>query len=62
METFRRICIKDWEIKDLNNNLLKVERGKEYITSKVSNDRVTVFSNFWVSVPVSVFAGEQKFT
>jgi hypothetical protein len=57
--TFKRICIKDFVV----GNDFKIERAKEYITSAVDEyGLVTVFSRFWVSVPVSVFAGEIRFT
>ena len=62
MKTFKRICIKDWNVTADNGDFFKVERGKEYITSDVDEGKVVVFSNFWVPVPVDVFAGEIKFT
>ena len=72
METFNRICIKDYEIKDDYGNSARVERGKEYITSAVNSapqlgpkpqrGYVIVFANFWFSVPIEHFAGEQKCT
>ena len=58
----KRICIKNWEIIAQNGDRFKVERGKEYLTSNEKNKEVIVFSNYWVSIPVSCFAGEQKFT
>ncbi len=72
MQTFNRICIKDWEIIADNGDTFKVERGKEYLTSAVDRAPsigpepgkgcVIVFSNFWVPVPVDVFSGEIEFT
>jgi len=61
--TFQRICIQDWEVTAENGDHFKVNRGKEYITSAVNKDgQVVVFGGFWVPVPVSVFAGERRFT
>jgi len=72
VKTFKRICIKDWEITAENGDYFKVERGKEYITSAVNDapkigpkneeNCVIVFSSYWVPVPVDVFAGELQFT
>lgn len=63
MQTFNRICIKDWEITAENGDHFKAVRGKEYTTSTEHEDgTVTVFSNYWVRVPVDHFAGEQQFT
>ena len=62
MITFNRICVQDWEVTAENGDHFKVERGKEYITSAVEEGRVIVFGSFWVPVPVSVFAGEMRFT
>ena len=60
--TFHRICIKDFAVSD-GISTAEVKRGTEYITSDVNKDGyVTVFTNFWFEVPVSHFAGEQKFT
>ena len=57
MITYRRICIKDFLVGDLN-----IERGKEYLTSETKDGWVTLFSKYWVDVPVSIFAGELRFT
>lgn len=73
MRTYKRICIKDYEIQDDEGNIFNLERGKEYITSAVGDapsivlperksGQVVVFSNYWVSVPVEYFAGEIIFT
>ena len=63
MKTYKRICIEDWEITAQDGDHFKVERGKEYLTSKVTDEgKVVVFSNFWVPVPVENFAGEKIFT
>jgi hypothetical protein len=63
MQTFNRICVKNWEITAENGDHFKISRGKEYLTSGEHDDGTcTVFSNFWVKVPVEVFAGEQEFT
>lgn len=62
MKTFKRICIKDWEISDKYGNKFCVKRGKEYLTSDQEQGDVTVFSDYWVNVPVSIFAGEIEYT
>ncbi len=62
MTTFNRICIKDYEVTAENGDHFEVKRGQEYLTSPEKDSKVTVFSNFWVKVPVNVFAGEEKFT
>jgi hypothetical protein len=63
MRTLNRICIEDYTITAENGDCLKLERGKEYLTSETKTDGTcTVFSNFWVPVPAKVFAGEKVFT
>ena len=69
MKTYNRICIKDYVITDEYGKSFTIERGKEYRTSVVDaapsvvypypqKDHVVVFSKYWVSVPVDIFAGE----
>lgn len=62
MQTFNRICIKDFELEAENGNRLILKRGKENITSSEIDGEVTVFSNFWVKIPVDVFTGAIEFT
>ena len=72
MKTFRRICIKDFTVVD-GDKSFTVERGKEYLTSAIDSapvvggvkpkkDCVTVFSKYWLTVPIDNFAGEQQYT
>lgn len=63
MKTYNRLCIKDYTVKARNGDCLELKRGKEYLTSeKQKGNKVVVFSKFWVPVPLSLFAGEVKFT
>ena len=62
METFNRICIQDFFIKDKIGQVLMLKRGEEYLTSTEEEGRVVVFTQFWVKVPSSIFAGKIKFT
>lgn len=62
MQTFHRICIQDYTVEAKNGDRLDVTRGKEYLTSAEKDGTVIVFSGFWVTVPISIFAGEQEFT
>ena len=62
METYNRICIADFTLKAQNGDTLNLQREREYLTSKEENESVTVFTNFWVKVPASLFAGEVRFT
>jgi hypothetical protein len=62
METYKRICIKNYKIEE-NRSSFELQRGKEYLTSKEKEETVTVFTTFWIKlVPVSIFAGEIEFT
>jgi hypothetical protein len=72
MQTFKRICIKDFEIRE-DGKVFLIKRGEEYITSAVNEapsivcdgavgGHVVVFSNYWVRVPIEYFAGEIQFT
>lgn len=58
MTTFDRICIKDYVLKDQEETVFIIKRGEKYTTSSEKDGEVTVFSRFWVKVPVSIFAGE----
>ena len=59
MRSYKRICIKDWEVTAKNGDHFEVKRGEEYTTGRIIGDNeVVVFSNFWVRVPVDHFAGE----
>jgi len=62
METFNRICIKDYQRIDNIGQVFNLKSGKEYLTSKDEDGKVMVFSNYWVKVPVELFVGEIKFT
>jgi len=72
MQTFKRICLKDYEYITENDEIFKIELGKEYITSAVNEssslgpepvrNHVIVFSNYWAPVPVSIFGGEIEFS
>ena len=62
MRTYKRICVKDFEVTAENGDHFKVKRGKEYTTSIDKEGSVLVISNFWVHVPVEHFAGEILFT
>ena len=61
MKTFNRICIEEYVIHE-GDAVLHLERGKEYTTSAEIDGDVKVFSNYWAWVPVSIFAGEIRFT
>jgi hypothetical protein len=56
MKTFQRICIQDFVMTAENGDCLNLKRGKEYITSEEENGFVTVFMNYWVKVPINIFA------
>jgi hypothetical protein len=56
MKTYMRICIKDFSIEDKTGQKFSVKRGEEYLTSGVDkNGEVTVFTGYWVNVPVDIF-------
>jgi hypothetical protein len=52
-----RIAARDWEITAENGDHFAVKAGKQYTTTKHprADGSVTVFSNFWVPVPIDVF-------
>ena len=62
MQTFKRICIEDYTVLGTCGDRLDLKRGLEYITSIDRDGEVTVFSTFWVRVPVLLFAGARAFT
>jgi len=62
MTTFKRICIKDFEITAKNGDYFEIKRGSEYLTSDIENGEVIVLDKFWVPVSVEYFAGEIRFT
>lgn len=62
MKSYKRICIKDYLLEDSVGNKLELKRGHEYLTSDEDEGKVIVLTKFWVKVPTTLFAGEQKFT
>lgn len=61
MKTFYRLCIETRTVAD-GDRTFTVERGREYITSDEKDGKVTVFSTYWVQMPVSLFHGAEVFT
>ena len=64
MQTFKRICIQEQDYQDPDDpsRMVKLQRGKEYITSAEKEGQVFVFSSYWFWAPVSLFAGAEEFT
>ena len=74
MNTYRRICIKDYAIEDSEGAVFAIKRGVEYLTSAVGeapsivcpeeakSGHVVVFTRYWVSVPIEYFGGEIQYT
>lgn len=62
METWKRICIKDYTVKDSVGQCVDLQRGSEYITGSEENGRTMVFTKYWVDVPIELFAGAVRFT
>ena len=62
MKTYKRICIEDIGLVDLMGQKFFLKRGEEYITGAREGSKVMVFTNFWVKVPIKLFAGAVKFT
>lgn len=62
MKTWNRICIREYTVADQDGNSWTAHRGQEYLTSAEHDGHVTVFANYWVKVPVSIFGGEEPFT
>jgi hypothetical protein len=63
MRTFSRICVEDYELVAQNGDTLRLERGKEYLTSAERDDGlVVVFTRFWVPVPLRLFGDSKVFT
>lgn len=62
MQTFKRICLEDYDIID-GEKSLTLHRAQEYLTSAERDGCVTVFTSFWANgVPIRIFAGTQEFT
>ena len=47
---------------DAEGTAFTIHRAEEYTTSAERDGTVMVFSQYWVRVPLRVFAGEVKFT
>ena len=62
MTTFKRICIKNYQISDDDDNVLTLIQGQEYLTSADKGGEVCVFTRYWVYVPADIFAGAEQFT
>ena len=56
MRTTQREVLKHFEITAENGDHFEINAGEVYTTALEKEDgTVTVFSNFWVSVPISYF-------
>ena len=66
MKVIRQLCIKSYEVEDVEGTRWKAQQGKDYLTSlpeqavkahgpKPEKGKVIVFSNYWVSVPADHF-------
>lgn len=64
MKTYYRLCKEDYTIMDKEGISFTIKRGKEYLTSEIIKGIVTVFSQYWVDVPIKIFAkdGVKQFT
>lgn len=63
MITYRRVCLENITIKDVDGNQLHLKEGEEYITSDVDdNDVLTVFSTYWVQIKAKYFSYGERFT
>jgi hypothetical protein len=62
MTTYKRKCLQYYKIKD-GNNEFTLKKDEIYITSKVYNRHITVFSEFWChNIPTEIFSGGEKYT
>lgn len=62
MTVFNRICLETKTFVDVDDPRLEItlERGKEYLTSRLlPGDVVRVFAGYWFDAPVSLFGGER---
>jgi hypothetical protein len=61
MKVYYRDCVKDFVLEAKNGDRLELVSGLEYLTSpKYEDDTVTVFTRFWVKVPLDLFTGERE--
>jgi hypothetical protein len=60
LKVFNRVCIKDYTVTDQEGTSFTVERARSYITSPEKDGTVMVFSRYWITVPVEIFAGERE--
>jgi uncharacterized protein affecting Mg2+/Co2+ transport len=52
-----QLCIKSWEVTDVDGTHWKAEQGKTYTTTVPDDSKKTVivFSRYWVPVPKEHF-------
>jgi hypothetical protein len=65
MRTFECVCKTDyevWDSRDGGRMVLKLERGKKYLTSRIKDGKVTVFTHVWAEVPNKIFGWKKLFT
>ena len=57
VDIVKQLCIKSYEITAQNGDYFKAQQGKEYTTTVPTEGKedITVFSNYWVSVPKEHF-------
>jgi len=67
MKTFYRIAVSDFNVKGVDEKGTPVDwnlkKGERYLTSAPdAKDHVTVFSGWWIELPLVMFSGEVPFT
>ena len=56
VDTVKQLCIRSWKVTAGNSDHWEAKQGEIYTTT-VPDEKpfVTVFSNYWVQVPVEFF-------
>ena len=60
MMIFNRVCLEDVTIHDKEDNIFELKKGETYLTSIEEEDKVTVLSQHWVILPVSLFSEGER--
>jgi len=57
VKVYQRVCVREETYVDPDTQAeFKLEKGKSYTTSWAENGTVMLFSQYWIRVPVSLFA------
>jgi len=60
VKIFKRKTKEEYTVVDSSGVSFTIHKDREYTTSEEKDGKVTVFSTYWVEVPISIFTTCQE--